>query len=212
MRPLLSNWTVVVVGDWNPRIFTPKWVADNVFQSEQVQTEFILGASVATSRFEANDLFLIPSDSRLVFGVNAANPDLLQHAVDGAQRVVELLQHTPIRSAGVNLAFNVEEPSDDLTRLFILPDDDGYADSGYTISQREIVRRLDGPNGIVNVRLNYADGEVEMNFNFHRKITGDLTAAAALGLFDVVALHDHALELLRELYDLDIEEDQDDEG
>ena len=39
MRVHLSEWSIVVTGSWNTRIFSPGWVQRNVFGTNEVKVE-----------------------------------------------------------------------------------------------------------------------------------------------------------------------------
>ena len=42
MKPLLADWSIVLVGSWNIAILNPEWLGENVFKEAQFGAEILL--------------------------------------------------------------------------------------------------------------------------------------------------------------------------
>lgn len=174
-----DGWSVVVVGAWNPRIFTVDWLAANVFGVPDV------GVEVPTNpgfpyRFTGRRVQLVPSGNRLVFSPLAFDDDTLTEVERQCVAALEALPHTPLGPVGMNFGYVEEHPSRDLLRHFELSDIAEIATAGYTVLMTEINRRLGFDGGSMNFKLSLVTNRVLADFNFHREFANCQQAAATL--------------------------------
>jgi hypothetical protein len=51
MRPVVSDWTTVVVGNWNLATLNPTWIAREVREVAEVEIEALIGPSIPDFRY-----------------------------------------------------------------------------------------------------------------------------------------------------------------
>lgn len=182
MKPKLENWTIVLAGAWNVRVFSPEWVGRRLLDGRPMSIEVPIGPAPLHFRYTADGLNLLPSSDRLIIGVHKADLVSLQKAEATAKKALELLPHTPISALGINLGFDDQEPNEHLRALFRMPDLDPLSGFGCKVKRTAIERSLEVEGTILNVtHLLDAEGRAEVLFNFHHDAT---TAEIAGNLLD----------------------------
>jgi len=65
MRPIANSFSIVVLGAWNPSIFTPEWIVNNLAESEEcdVQVAFPIDDPTAPRRMTFDGITLFPGRS-----------------------------------------------------------------------------------------------------------------------------------------------------
>lgn len=95
--------SIVSVGNWNPAIFTPQWVMDNVFrlpEGESIQVN--LNEKLMTLTFFWDDIAFSVTDSRLEFKTNKVGAERLVAMDTLFRNLSEMLPYTPITALGYN--------------------------------------------------------------------------------------------------------------
>ena len=96
--------SIVSVGSWNSRIFTPAWVSANVFAMPNGESMNIaLNEQQMTLSYEWNSIQLIMSDTRIEFKSNKQSKETLALMEQCYQRLSELLPYTPVVAVGYSV-------------------------------------------------------------------------------------------------------------
>lgn len=107
LEALRDNFTIVVVGNWNVSIFSPEWVGRNIFENKAITLEFEIGSGLQR-RLSVDDVIIIPSSSSLMVTSNKVDDITLKRMENVACKILELLNHTPVRAVGVNFGYRLE--------------------------------------------------------------------------------------------------------
>jgi len=218
MKARPAEWTVVLVGQWNPAVFNPEWIARHLNNGQPVTTEIATGAGgagLAGWRLLVGDLVIVPGLDRVTLGVRAATDDALKAMEAAAATILELLPHTPLVALGVNFGFEEAEPTEELLRMF-RGDDLVRLAARYEVVRHEIRRAIKTESEVINLRVALGDGAVTLAVNFHRDLSGtpperrSLEARGALA-GRVGAARRQALEMLSAGYSVQLEEGADEE-
>lgn len=201
MKSLLDSWNIHIVGQWNPRIFSPRWVNENLI-SGQTKVE---GAFPSLHhRLTVSNTIIIPTGNRLIVGTDSYEESALNDLTSVSQKAVEILPHTPIQGLGFNVAF-YENESDLFKFLFNSLDDNGkLSDFSAGINQISTRRVLGFNPGILNLDLSLtSDARAEARFNFHYDVSSTQETIDILN--QTYRYHlDIALKLLNKVYSIDV--------
>lgn len=208
MKPLLDSWNIHIVGQWNPRIFSPHWVNEYLISSERTIVE---GAFPSLHhKLTFNNTIIIPTGNRLIIGTNSFEENALNDLTSVAHKSVDILPHTPIQGLGFNIAF-YEEESTLFDFLFNNLEDNGkLADFSSGIKQISSRRVLDFSPGILNLDLSLtSEARAEARFNFHYDVS------SAQEIIDIInksykAYLNIALDLLKTVYSIDVSFEKED--
>jgi hypothetical protein len=201
MIPIFESWTIVIVGQWNTRIFSPKWVGENLFRSTKVASEISIAPSSWPVRYISDNITFIPKNDRIIIGVKNAKDETLKSAETVAKIVMELLGHTPVSAMGVNFGYVEDSPSDEFLALYNLNDISQISAAGCSIAGTRIVRKLELDDNIINMSISYDSTKIDIHMNFHHDISLASEAIKALD-GNVVKYGNITTKLLKEIYDL----------
>lgn len=176
MKILPGNeaFNIVLIGSWNPAIFSPEWTKQNL--ADDLEREVVLAIPIQMMamppRLTVDNINIYPSTQAL--GIDCADYDDI--ALDVCSRKLErlatLLPHTPVTAVGVNFRF-VDSLGDNLAlaRLFTF-DDAGKIDSvEYTLATTLIKRAYILPDStILNFSIEAQSDQLRIEFNFHTDI------------------------------------------
>lgn len=208
MIPKIDNWTVVIPGSWNVRIFSPEWMVKNLFENnEQIQIELNFESGIIKIRFSTDNLVLIPANDRFIIGAKNISDETLQKAEKVAQKLLDTLSHTPILGFGVNFGFIEQNPSAELISLFQLNDLLKISNLGAIVKSAEMTRKLIINEEIINIRHTLDEESnfgIHLNFHYDFKST-ELAHDKLLNL--IVPCRGIAYNLLREIYNLTLEDE-----
>lgn len=202
MVPNLSDWTVVMVGKWNPAIFSPDWVAHNLLHVENVEAQLAVGPLASNVRYQTEALLVIPQQDRLVIGARNTEEATLLEVERCSKTALELLGHTPIRALGVNFGFIESEPPVDILKTFDLADAGALSDAGYQVRATDIIRSIYIDSTILKLRISLSDeGAVHFHFNFTSQVATSQQAAELLQ-GRVLDFRNKALDILSAVFNL----------
>ncbi len=214
MVPELSEWTIVLVGQWNPHIFNAKWIAEELFSSIgiPIEAEMMISPTISTPRYSYDDLIIGPSIHRLIIGVKKADEETLAKAENLAVRVLELLRHTPIRGLGINFAFSHQDPPPEILRIFNLSDTPALLNAGIEEhTATEIIRKVSHFERELNIKIGLSDNssKFKIHYNYH-KITENAENTKESLQNSVVRFYNESLRLSREAYQLSLTTEESD--
>ncbi len=109
MEPRENVRNLILLGSWNSLLFNPKWLNNNIFDGklpEKVNTEVLIhGNSVLHRVFDLPHFKLEVSGERLCFLLKKYQDNYYQELIDAANNILTKLQHTPMKSLGINIVF-----------------------------------------------------------------------------------------------------------
>jgi hypothetical protein len=200
VTPNISDWTIVIVGSWNVAILNPDWVAQEVFEQNQISVEVLFGPGQAGFKLCSEFVQLIPSPDRII--LSATSADGIENAERAATRLLERLPVTPVTSIGVNFGFLEPEPGSDLLSLFDLKDKGPISDGGWAIQETSILRALKLDDRTLNLRLTHGNHGVSFHLNFHWNVRSTAEAKTTIE-GKVTSLRHEAASILKNIYNLE---------
>jgi len=157
--------SIVSVGSWNSRIFTPAWVSANVFAMPDGESMNIaLNEQQMTLSYEWNDIQLLMSDTRIELKSNKRSKETLALMEQCYQRLSELLPFTPVAAVGYNLNLTLtldEYGQTAVSGVFEQKKIDIYTNGTQTFSAV-----VDGTVRSFVVQQNTDNAEIRANFHY----------------------------------------------
>jgi hypothetical protein len=180
IRPNPSEWTVVVVGNWNPAIFSPNWVAQHLLNVTVIETQLSAGPQVSGLKYQSPTLVVIPHSERLIIGVRNVTDAALIEMETATQTALRLLSHTPVQGVGINFGFLETDPTAELIQTFDLRDSGTLAENQLPVRRTTIIREIDLPPAVLKLNITSAEAQVGFRFNYSYSITSAIHAADLL--------------------------------
>jgi hypothetical protein len=207
MRRKPDGWNIVLAGLWNRAIFSPEWVNELLFREREVETLLSVMPHLPII-YRNRQVAMEVSSGRLVFRPRQLDDDCLRAAERMAHAVLDKLRDTPLLAVGVNFSFVEKTPSRHLIRMFEFPDNRDLVEAGCDLQERRIVRKmLQGPDTL-NLTLLFDGKAVTAEFNYHTDTPNNVTAREAVHE-RTLRLRDAASGLLRQVYRLEVNEEDD---
>jgi len=197
MKPEMTEWTIVIPGLWNERIFTPEWITKYLYVDDPKKIEIEIPAqSGLPFRFIFGNLLLIPQSDRIIVGLKTLDDDTLKRAEELALKILETLPHTPIFSFGINFGFDLSNHPE-FAALFNTMDIKDLSENRFEIIGSEIKHTLKQTVGQLNLKLSVSPLEpskLKIHLNFHHPVDSATTAKSQLT--------NHVMECKRICYDV----------
>ncbi len=199
--PVREGHTIIVIGAWNPRIFSPGWVGQHLVQGEaEIGVGIMIGSPTMPLRLTFGGVHVTVNINRLLVEPQELDDPSLERMQNCASAVVQLLSHTPMTAVGINFRFDEDEPQQGLLRTFEASDSAGLADFGAEVVQRGVRRQINHDGVTINLSLELRpNGHVVFDFNFHRDVAGSEAALEHLGR-GILNLQQIATQLLDDVY------------
>ena len=180
MESTLDTWAVVLVGQWNRKVFSSAWVAHHLFGDKPLVVELRADNPQEPPRYSVGDVRLLVTPTKVtVFPVSDSEASLRQ-VEETAVRVLKLLPHTPLQGVGVNFRFVESSPTPELTRLFQAHDIPLLAEKNLQATHWAVRRHLTRDDFELRLQLSLSDEKVTFDFNFNRDVTDCAVAAEYL--------------------------------
>lgn len=217
MKPCIDQWSTVLTGQWNPHIFTVDWVAKNLLDSEEsddIQIQLGVSRGLPSHvRLISEHLVVVPAQERIQFHPRQPSSDHLIVLERTAMKTLAILSHTPVTGYGINFHFT-EGPDAQYDRsLFNAPDYSRLLSMKLEPVQRRIIRRVRVDDDfLLNMTLNaLEEGGLDIDLNFHCAVAPDtdMKAFSAEMIGKTVPYYDQALEILKNVYKLNLEPEAD---
>lgn len=157
--------SIVSVGSWNPRIFTPEWVSTNVFPMPEGDTMNIaLNEKQMNLTYAWKGIQLLMTDRGIEMKTDAKSMDVLIQMEEIYKHLYEVLPFTPITAVGYNLNLTLTKDEFEKTKIagIIKPQTiDVYTSNSQTFSAVK-----DGAIRSFDVRTSGGVAEIRCNFHY----------------------------------------------
>lgn len=159
--------SIVSLGSWNSRIFTPTWVSDKVFVMPEGESMDVGldNQHMSLTYIWKNIQFLI-SDSRIEFKTNQCTSEILTLMEQCYLRLSEFLPYTPVTAVGFNLNFYLTKDEFQQTVVGKLQRPQPIGDFNCNILTFNANK--DNANRSVAILQTAEGGEIRVNFHYPR--------------------------------------------
>lgn len=205
MKPVLENWTVVVVGKWNVGIFNPQWLIKNIFENDKLGFDFPLEPTLPL-RITGDKVLLIPSEQRIILAPTILEDSVLQRVEDLTVQLLDKLPHTPVTKAGINFGYKVDPVPEKLSSQFKNPHADALADKELKTLSKSFIWNCDYKGQNINIYFDLKENVLFIKFNYHSAVE---SAEKAKNVIQgkIFQYREKTEEILEEIYDLKVLEE-----
>lgn len=159
--------SIVCVGKWNPRIFTPNWVASNVFElPEGASMQINLDEESMALTYINNTVSFSVSETSLIISSPVNNIETLNYIDTIFKRIVSMLSHTPISAIGYNINLDLDNEESCNFEKFL--DFKIHAVGNYRPSSLSLSCVKDFAQRSHNVRYKGSNIEIASNFQYNK--------------------------------------------
>jgi len=205
MIPNQERWSIILLGFWNPMIFTPQWLKDRLTSAEKIFIEIAVNNPLLSQRFGFDDIFLLVQANKLSLSPQNIQEATLNRLQAISTQILTALPETPLQAIGINFQFIEKEPTTSLLKLFDIADTSALADEGFLIKTTAIQRRLLIEDKIINLTAQLTESDhVEISFNFHRDIK-DANEAKSFLDEGIINLKSKAIKILQSVYAIELD-------
>lgn len=211
MQTKSESFSIVVVGTWNPAIFTPEWVASNLCadSNAEVGLAFSNGDETAPRKLTFEGVELLSGTHQIAVLSQMLTVEGIVKAADVVSRILNTLIHTPVAEAGINYGFELNS-NNELLGDVLLPADSSSLLKSYAINNTSVSRQLcmEGKEYQLNFVIS-GNSYSDFSFNYHYALNG-LEAYKKLFAGDAVTENYNAsLALLNNTFGLTLSEEDD---
>jgi len=157
---------IMCLGNWNKKIFTPSWVAANLFELKENKIEALFNPNEMDMGFKLEDVSLFPKDTSVEIKLDEINNKSIELGGKLLNRLLALLPHTPLRAIGVNIRYKFENKEDipivkKLNKISCKLDD-------FVTNQIKFSKELEKSQ--LNIITDFKGNEYIVNFNFYHNL------------------------------------------
>lgn len=152
--------SIVMVGVWNVKIFTPEWIIDNLLElSINEGVEVSIDKRNLNLRFKYKDFHFFPNDRSFEIATDKINEENLLYINKKSLRLLSLLPHTPGLKVGINFKKSIDSQ---LPKLKL----GEFKKEGFSLNEIKLTKNIG--EGILNVIYsNEANSKDIVTLNFH---------------------------------------------
>ncbi len=208
MQLNLTHPSFVIVGAWNPAIFTPPWVARNILGMPEGTQVKVAQISEVIDYQERPTVTYIGDFGYLVFPnkVNFyLNTDDFENSLEDFEKkiikVLETLSHTPVSAFGVNFNFIIDEETDELNESF--ESSDKIRTQRKILNEQSTLTLDSGDDVVLNFKKSTEEDKIIIDFNYHHSNfemnkTSDIKGC-------IGKLYKESKEILKTCYNLQVD-------
>ena len=157
---------IMCLGNWNKKIFTPSWVATNLFELKENKIDAFFNPNEMDMGFKLEDVALFPKDTSVEIKLDEINEKSIELGGKLLNRLLALLPHTPLRAIGINVRYKFENKEDipivkKLNKISCKLDD-------FATNQIKFSKEL--KKSQLNIITDFQGNEYIVNFNFHHNL------------------------------------------
>ena len=198
MKLDLTRPTIVLTGIWNPAIFQIPWMAMNLFEKKSGEsfnyTEVHTPGRIPL--IYSDDVGIGVSAARVELYINSFDPAKRKALEQFANRIIELLPHTPMAGFGVNIIFEIPDPEPELIDKLKTQD---QIETKFKVDEQVFVAVINRDQVRLTWRREKSVKRVGLDFNFHHSAQNS-AAIRPLIMGSIEKYYEESLASVTELY------------
>lgn len=162
MQP--NQVSVVILGSWNPRIFTPLWIKTNLFGlSQNQEIQGMVNFEDMEFGFEYEGIFLFPRTNLVEIKFDTFDQNRAALASSIVAKILELLPQTPVKALGVNIRYMLNKSiNSDFAKMIY-----GVNANFGKFQLSQLKQTINQETYQINIITDILKDKLQVNFNFH---------------------------------------------
>lgn len=162
-----DSFTIVLLGDWNKLYIQPDWVAQNVYERQEIEIGVNGQGTEFNVTYRCNEVIIAPTQSQVMFTACDVEIGTIDYIVNCVNNFL-MKATTPILSAyGLNCEFVESDAAVLADVIDSISDNSTIIEQGYEINAAKISRTLIKDGGILNVEMIREGNGAKIHFNEH---------------------------------------------
>ena len=162
MQPVQVS--TVIIGSWNPRIFTPKWIKTNLLGlSDSQEVQGMVNFEEMEFGFQHQGVQLFPKANLVEVKFDGYDEKKAELASMTIIKILELLPQTPIKALGVNIRYVLNKKN---AIPFVNSINQIHCKFG-EFELNQIKQTSLQKNYQINIISDILENNIQTNFNFH---------------------------------------------
>ena len=203
------DWSVVIVGRWNPAILTPSGIARRIFRLDKdTPVEVLVPLDmVAPPVVKYERIAVVAGNEHLIIQPDDPEYPQLAKAMELGGRALQNLPETPLAAVGINVKFRVGQEVEALQAVTRKAEfDNRLSDHDFVISGRSLTRTLNWKNGRLSLTISEEqDSPFEILFNFELRSSNGVRHIDWLNI-DVGEIQNQVTRILAECIQIESED------
>lgn len=166
-KKIPDNLLIKAVGNWNPRIFTPQWISNNLTKGEHpLKIAFLFNPAKGDAGYEIDGIMLFPTVNDLQIAIQNKGKITEENIILITKfiiKILELLPHTPITAIGFNVNYLLDTKQESKIINWLKSQNSIFED--LTLKQITISNKFD--NFTKNIIIAPDNEGVTISFNYH---------------------------------------------
>lgn len=185
---LNDSLTVVLVGDWNKLYIQPDWIAENVYEANEIEIGVNGQGSDFSVTYRCDNVIISPDQRKVVFSVTNTDANTLEKLSLCVNNFLAKAYTTALFAYGINGSFTDDDCSNFTQVLDDMTDTNRILENGYKIDSTKISRTLSKNDKVINMESNLENARLEIQFNEHHSNPKEIP------IFDIKLLNNFIVE------------------
>jgi hypothetical protein len=211
MKKLPSNdaFNILIVGAWNPAIFTPEWTKKHLAEDQTKEVLWAMPMQMQmhmAPRLTVDGVNVYPSLQSLMIDVGDFDKNAFQKSTQVLSKIASLLPHTPVVAVGINFKFEVSKvDAAALNSLFSFEDAGKISFDQFKMIDSGIRRSFMLVDGtVLNLSINSNVDAYRCEFNFHVQASDLASIGEKITNQAVTDFYNEAKLFLEKTYEIEV--------
>ncbi len=167
MNIVENSLTVVLLGDWCKLYMQPDWIAENIFNTSEIEIEMEAHGIDFSIAYKCSNVVINPSQQKVVFSCLNTSVETIEFLTRCVNNYIRKAQTPNLSAYGLNIDYT-EDRSMLLSELFDdISDASAIIDLDYTITDTKLHRTIIKDNRVINIDYTQEQALTLIHFNEH---------------------------------------------
>ena len=209
MLPVNDSFSIVLIGSWNPSIFSQDWVLNNLADSNDanISMSYPIEDPTAPRKIDFEGVTLFPGRKQLHIASAACTAEGIRKCAGIIVKILDLLSHTPVHNCGINFSFEELDNLAQINEVLNIGDEANIEADNYRLMNTLITRkyRLEDGN-FLNLSLSDSANGMKVIFNYHYELNNIPEYRDMFVTEHIIERYESAIMLCQNVYGLQLEE------